>query len=515
MVEDEDEDEDDYEEYEPTPPRRRQAAKTNGQGSGNLVPLLVICLVVILALIACIIAFCNIKGGATKERLPEFLQFNCAGKETAEADPAVQPTEEATQQPTDAPAVTGEEIDFGKVTLENDVVNQAGDACIQLGLWLRPSETVTIVLPNQDDWVYQNTENANVPFSIKVPKVCYYPNTVLEQNTYTVTPEVIVTHADGSQESLQVASFDLTFPTLQLVLIEPNMDTIPAEGIMAQEGNELVLKGNVGDHNATITVNGQPVVNKYAGGDFDYVYTLPEGVESETVNIEVSMNNAVSTSYSFTALKYVFVPEPMVLTVSNDAAALKADKNNKVTITGTTVPGATLTAAAAAEMQASVVCGAPVVDAEGKFSFDVTFDKKFYGVAPITIHAMKEGHEEGEIVCNVSRMYANKSAAITGYKKGAGYHEVPAYDFATVMANPTDGALYRFEGKVVSIDETTGIVTLAAKTAKGQTTNIYVQNATARWNPSKNTSSAVKIYCTLNGLYTDGESLFVTAWFNS
>jgi|GEM_PF-1912322 len=516
-----DEDEDDgYEEYEPTPPRRKKASRSQSKSGGgfNIVTVLVACLLVILLLIVGIVAFCNIKGGTTQQRLPGFLQFNCGGKK---APDKTTPTQPASTEPVNAQAneptapsapVTGTEVDYSVTTLE-ELIDDKGNPSISIHMVSRPGDTVTIVLPNQDDYVVQNNEASDQPYLLTIPKFCFFPNTPLTESVYTVTPQILVTHADGTQESLSVDSFELTFPTIQLELTEPAPDTIPAEGIMAAEGNELMLKGKVDDHTVTVTVNGQPVVNMYEGGNFEYLYGM-QGAEAETVLIEATKPNYVSTSYSFTVTPYVFVPEQMTLTVVSDISKLLADKNNKVTVTGTTVPGATLTATPTAEYQSSIVCGSPVVDAEGNYSFEVTFDKNYYGIASITIHAMKDGYEEGETGCIVSRMYADRQAAIKGYAKTKSYHEVPSsYAYAKVLENPTDAGFYRFVGKIASVDPETGVVTFTVKTSSKETTTMYVLNASAKWEPDKRVGKAYKIYTTLNGLYTDGTSLYVTAWF--
>ena len=506
-----DEEDDGYEEYEPTPPRRKKSSRSSSKGNSgdfNIVTLLIVCLLAILLIIVGIVGFCNIKGGAAKSRLPGFLQFGKATTQTAQPEqPTTVPA--ATQSvtdPTEAP-VTGTPVDYSVTKLE-EMVDAEGKPCISVSMTSRPGDTITIVLPNQDDYVFQNNDAIDQAYQLTIPKSCFYPNAPLTDSVYTVTPQILVTHADGSQESLQVDSFDLTFPTIQLELVEPAQDTIPEEGIMAAEGNELPIKGKVDDHTVTVTVNGQPVAI-YEGGNFEYTFSLA-GEEPETVNIEAIKANCVSTSYAFTVTPYVFIPEKMTLTVETDITKLKADKNNKVTVTGTTTPGATLTATPGAEFQSSVVCGSPSVDAEGRYSFEVTFDKNYYGIASITIHAKKDGYEEGETTCSVARMVTDR----TKFIKVKNYHEVPGhYEYTKVMENPTDTSFYRFEGSYVSTDPETGVITFAArnngKNLK-ETTNIYVINA-SNWNPSK--TPKAKLYCTLNGLYTDGTSLYVVAWF--
>ena len=518
---DDEDDDDDYEEYEPTPPRRKKAGRSQGKGNAggsSIVAVLIVCLLAILLIIVGIIAFCNIKGGATKAKLPSFLQFNCAGKATTSTDRTTTPQQQEdvpsaapeTSEPTEAP-VTGTQVDYA-VTELKEIVDNEGRPCVSITVNTRPGDTLTVVFPNRDDYVVQNDKDVDQSYLLTIYKSDYYPNTPVEESTYTVTPQILVTHADGTQESLHVDSFDLTLPTVQLDLSEPSPASIPEDGIMAAEGNTVVITGTVDDHTVTVTVNGQPI-DVYTGGTFDYTYTL-SGDAPETITIEASKAAYVPTSYSFIAKPYVFIPEHMPLSVESNVAKLRADKNQKVTVTGMTAPGTTLTATPAEEYQTSVVCGAPIVDAEGRFSFEVTFDKYYYGIATINLHAKKEGYEEGEASCMVSRMYADQKSAVNGYSKTKSYHEVyKYYKFEEVMAAPSAAGLYRFAGKVTAVDPETGIITVDIEAAKGKTATIYVLNASDKWEPDKHVGDKYFLYCTLNGLYTDDASLYATAWF--
>ena len=514
------EEDEDYEEYEPTPPRRKKTNRSQSKRGGdgfNIVTLLIVCLLAILLIIIGIIAFCNIKGGATKAKLPGFLQFNCSGKAATEAD--TQSPKQATvpdnsnqgNESTDAP-VTGLPVDYSATKLE-EVLDNEGRPCVKINLFAKPGDTVTIVLPNQDDHVEQNNTASDQQYVLTIPQSCYYPNTPLTESIYTVTPQVLVTHADGTQESLKVDSFDIVFPTVQLQLSDPEQALIPTDGVMAAEDNTLFIKGQVDDHTVTVTVNGQPVKNMYKGGNFDYTYVMT-GDEPQNVTIEAYKADYVSTSYTFTVKPYVFIPDPMVLNVESDINKLKADKHQKVVVKGTTVAGATLTATPVAEYQTAVVCGAPVVDADGNFSFEVTFNDKYYGIAAIMLHAKKEGYEEGEATCIVSRMYADQKTAVTGFGKTKSYHEVyKGIKFDDVMADPTAPGLYRFSGKVMAYDAATGVVTMEIESSSKAKATIYVLNASEKWEPDKHVGDKYFLYCTLNGLYTDGTSLYVTAWF--
>jgi hypothetical protein len=81
------------------------------------------------------------------------------------------------------------------------------------------------------------------------------------------------------------------------------------------------------------------------------------------------------------------------------------------------------------------------------------------------------------------------------------------------MEKPTDGGFYRFVGKILEVDPETGVITFEAKTSNKETVKIYVLNAIVNFDATKQVGKSFKLYSTLNGLYTDGTSLFITAWF--
>ena len=114
----------------------------------------------------------------------------------------------------------------------------------------------------------------------------------------------------------------------------------------------------------------------------------------------------------------------------------------------------------------------------------------------------------------VSRMYPDQASAVIGYSKTKSYYEVyKYYPFDQIMAAPSAAGLYRFIGKITAVDPKTGVVTVDVEIAKGQTAAIYVLNASDGWELDKHVGDKFFLYCTLNGLYTDGASLYATAWF--
>ena len=513
---DEEDDEDEYEEYEPTPPRGR---KKKSQGGGvNLVPILLGAVALILLLMVGIVAYCNLSGGELKGRLPSFLQFNCQGseKQDNQGNQSNQSGQNDQQSADNSSAannqqqggVSGSSIDYNQVDVE-ETVNEHGQDCFLFKVYLQPGETAIMPLQWQEDaqGSNNNTDGSVTLLSIIIPKDCFKPNAPLESSTYTFTPELYIVSADGTKTLREIAPQTMTFPTVSLSLTTPA--EIPAEGIMADKNNILHLEGVVDDHNVTVTANGQKL-DVYNEGVFmgDYQIT---GDVAETVTITASKDNYATATYTFTLNPYVFIPEPMTLTVNGEADDHRAGTASRMTISGTVSPGSTITASCDSS---DVACGSVVVNADGTYSMEVAFNSSGYGLYKINLHASQEGYEEKDLSCYVSRMESTKDKMIKAFRSR--YYEVYASrTFAEVLANPTDNGAYRFAGKVVSVEEVDGleVVCFSAKTAKGETTNIYVINMSEKWKPADRIGSGYKIYCTLNGLYTDGTSLYVVAWF--
>lgn len=509
--EEEDEDEYEYEEYEPTPPRGRK--KKNAQGGGvNLVAILLGAVALIILLMVGIVAYCNISGGQLKSRLPSFLQFNCAGSENQSQNNNQQQNADNNSNAADnqqqGSDVSGSSIDYSKVEV-GETVNEYGDDCFAFYVYLQPGETAIMSLAWQEDaqGTNNNTDGSVIYLNMVIPKSCFYPHTPLESPTYTFTPELYIVSADGTKTLREIEPLTLTFPTVSLSLTTPA--EIPAEGIMADKENKLHIEGVVDDHNVTVYANDQKL-DVYNEGVFmgDYLFTSDV---AETVTITASKEDYASATYSFTVNPYVFIPETMTLTVNGEADGHRAGTASKLTLSGTVSPGSTVTASCD---NSDIACGSVVVNADGTYSMDVAFNTSSYGLYKINLHAEQEGYEEKDVSCYVSRMLGDKAAMIKAFK--GSYFEIYANKtFAEVLANPAGKGAYRFAGKVISVEEVDGleVVCFSAKTAKNETTNIYVINMSEKWKPSEHIGSGYKIYCTLNGLYSDGTSLYAVAWF--
>ena len=187
--------------------------------------------------------------------------------------------------------------DYLAATLERMQDNE-DRPCVSISLTTRPGDTLTIMLPNQDDYTVVNEDDDDQPYILVIPEVCYYPNVPLSSPVYTVTPLILVTHADGTQDFLQVDPFEIVFPAVELELFEP---AGPDEIVAAAAGCRFRITGKAEDHTVSVTVNGQSVTDIYEEGYFEYIYTVT-GAASETVTVDASRENRVSSSVVFTVM---------------------------------------------------------------------------------------------------------------------------------------------------------------------------------------------------------------------
>ncbi|MDO4852828.1 MAG: hypothetical protein Q4A88_05325, partial [Clostridia bacterium] len=394
--------------------------------------------------------------------------------------------------------------------------NDEGKECVIYSIVVPAHGVVTIVLPSQGEQTYPSSNDTPVIYSLTVPKYAYYPNVPLTDPVYEVHPEIYLTEADGSTRTLSVPSFTLTFPTLSIDLEKPVLDE--NGHIMANKENLVPISGHVNDYDVRLYVNDEQVT-VYSEGLFmpDYAMNATEPV---TVTLRAEKENWVTATTEFIVDPYVYTPDKMILNVANDRVTeLKADKTGKITVRGTTLPNATLTATS--DVPSKVVCGSVSVDGEGNFTFGVTMDSSFYGIANITINAEKEDAESGSTTVKVYRMYADRSAFIQGYNKTKSYKEIGSskkyVTISALMANATTYASsdygFRVTAKVVEVTKTEDGYSVVRMTLAGSGETIYVINLSEKWAPDNNIGGNYNLYGSFLGTYTDGASPYFAAYF--
>ena len=508
-----DQDDDSFE-YEPTPPKRKTKKKKNNT-------LFTILLIAIIVVIVCILVagglFLLSTKGVLKCTGNSFSALtNCFGakKSTTVTTPAPDDDPNATSgTPSDPKNTQPTETD---ATLE-EYTSDEGVDMIGITVLVPSKATITIDFPHQKDWVKTNNEDVAKLFKANVEAAVFYRNEPIENAEQEFTPSIKLETQDGSVYDINCPSFTRTFSPLSITLTAPiaNEDGT----IMAAENNVVHIEGKVNeDTGVTMMINDQET-KVYEGGVFMYDYTMT-GTEKEDIVLTASKNNFVSASTKISVDPYVFVPEKMTLEVKDDIASLRADNSGKLTVTGTTLPGATLTAAS--DNQDSVFCGTVTVDADGKFSFQVTMDTAFYGISTITLDATKEGAEDGSTTFVVSRAYKDYDEFKKAYRKAGGYREINGSDkkvtisIPEMLANPTVYATnnygYRIFATVQEVIEEEDAMYVKMTAAKTNEV-IYVKNMSAKWMPKDNIGSKYCMYCNYIGTYKDTDSILLIGWF--
>lgn len=501
-----DEQEDDSYEYEPTPPKRNKKGNASG-------PLFWILLSAIIVVILCIIA-----AGVLMIMQSGGKKISCAGadagQKTNHSQTQTQTLPNQEQAGQNEPAVETNPYD---VEMEEGF-NDEGRECVIYNIVVPAHGVVTIVLPSQGEQTYPSSYDTPVVYSLTVPKSAYYPNVPLDDPSYEVHPEIYLTESDGTARALSVPSFTLTFPSLTIDLEKPALNE---EGhVMANKDNIVPISGhlNQDDLDVKLYMNDEPVT-VYSEGLFmpDYIMTSDEPV---TVVLRAEKANWVSVSTEFVVDPYVYTPDKMILTVTNDRVTeLKSDKTGKITVRGQTLPNATLTASS--DVPSKVVCGSVSVDGEGNFTFGIALDSTFYGIANITINAEKEDAEDGSLTFKIYRTYADRQAFVKGYNKTKSYKEIGSskkyLTISSLMANSATyaGADYGFRltAKVVEVALNEEGYQVVRMTLAGSGETVYVINLSEKWTPENNIGGSYNLYGNFLGTYEDGTSPYFAVFF--
>ncbi len=494
-------DEDDAFEYEPTPPKRKQSKKKNNTMFTVLLIAIIVVIVGILVLGGYMLLKNQLNCGKSPDRTPEAEQTS-----TQPGEQDNTPAEPAT---TEAPALDA------KTAQLQEMIDEKGNDVIAITVVIPANSTVTINFPNQPDYTFTNSEAKDLTRKVKIPVEVFYPNTPLEDPTVVFQPEITITGSDGSSYQVNCPTFTRTFPKLEITVTEP----IPEgdEPFMAPESNIVSLQGVVSDPTAEVSINGVVQV-VYVGGKFMYDYKFADTATEDTVDtitITATKNNCVGDTKEVQVHAYKFIPEPMKLEVRSEGSALRADKSGKLTVTGTTLPGATLTATS--DNATNVLCGSVAVDAEGNFSFQITTEESFYGMSAITLNAEKEGAESGSVKFTVTKGFADKEAFLKYYNSRHSYLEIPSkITLDVLLANQTQYASndygFRITATVVEVITIDGDTIVKMSMNKTNET-VYVHNLSDKWTPGENVGAKYNVYGNFVGSYSDTGCCEFYGWF--
>jgi hypothetical protein len=502
------ENEDDSFEYEPTPPKRKQQKKKNN----TMFTVLLIAIIVVIVGIIVVIAGIFLKDqlGCSKKSTPQ--QGASEVDNPTVTDPgAVEASDPGTAE---TPAPAQPDLDAKNAQLL-EYRDENNNDMIAITVVVPAKSTLEIEFPHQDDYKFVNEEERDMQRKVKIPVEVFYRNEPLEEAEVTFEPVIKITGADGSSYQVNCPSFTRTFPKLNITVTAPVANE---EGvIMAPESNTVTIEATIDDPSAQVTVNGVGTV-VYQGGKIMQDFSFPEGASEddvETITITATKNDCVSDTKEIEIHAYKFVPEAMKLEVKNEGASLHADKSGKLTVTGTTLPGATLTATS--DNSTNVLCGSVNVDNDGNFSFQITMDSAFFGMSVITLDAAKEGAESGSTKFTVVKGFADKDAFLKYYNKTKTYIEIPKnIKIDELLANQTQYASNAYGiritatvGEAIEIDGEQVVKMTLAKS--GET--VYVRNFSTKWTPGENVGGKYNIYCNFTGTYSDTGCAEFIGWF--
>ena len=496
-------DEDDSFEYEPTPPKRKQQKKKNN----TLFTVLLIAIIVVIVALLVLGGYMLLKN---RLNCGSSGRNNGGASETSTLESPAPSTTDPEVVPTEAPTALDE-----KTAQLQEIIDEEHKEWIAITVVIPANSTVVIDLPVQDDYSFTNEESKSVIRKVKIQVEAFYQNVPLEEETVEFHPDITINSADGSSYKVDCPSFTRTFPKLNITVTSP----LPEgdEPIMAPENNVIQLQGTIDDPTAEVLVNDQVVV-VYTGGVFMYDYVFPDNATEDTedtITIVARKSNCVSDTQEIKVHAYKFIPEPMKLEVKSEGASLRADKNGKLTVTGTTLPGATLTATS--DNATNVLCGSVNVDGEGNFSFQITMDAGFYGMSAITLDAVKEGAENGSTKFTVTRGFADKESFLKYYNKTKSYLEIPAkIKLEDLLSNQAQYASnsygFRITATVVEVINNDGDVIVKMTMNKTNET-VYVHNMSEKWAPGENVGGKYNVYGNFTGTYSDTGCCEFIAWF--
>lgn len=197
-------------------------------------------------------------------------------------DPTPVPTEELTPEPTAVPTVepqpseAPEDHDLWKSVHLDREEDDAGHEMIVITAAIPAGATLRILFPNQDDYSHTNTEGVSKLRRVKIPVEVFFPNEPLDCATLTITPQVTITTADGTEHAMECPSFTHTFPMLLLAFDSEGEASEGAYNVRADRDGVyhlygMMLSSEEGmpsvDVGVRLTVNGTEIV-VYQGGIF-------------------------------------------------------------------------------------------------------------------------------------------------------------------------------------------------------------------------------------------------------
>lgn len=300
---------------------------------------------------------------------------------------------------------------------------------------------------------------------LHVPQAAFLPNEPVESETIVIKPEITVTTPEG-----ETVDIDVPEVTVQAEMLSITIES-PAGGSIANtyDNKPVEIVGKVADYTVGVFVNGEQTT-VYEDGTFKASYQPTGGEAAETVTVEARKNNCMTATSVITVEP--FVMKEATLAVTNDVSVkgyeLRAGTDNKTTIKGTTVPGATITATCA---NAKVTFETATVSDAGEFQLPVTVGEG--GTFAVSLTATAEGYTEAKATCFVERLPNDSSSS---YRKAA--KSLKTEQHAAMVAGSVTSGDYVFTGTVTEVISSEPYEAVKMKLSSGE--EVIVTNRSAK-----------------------------------
>lgn len=479
---DDDEDDDEYydEDEDDDMPRKR------GKGTAALFWVLILLLVALIGVFGAYIVKKNF-GGDVNNLIAAVMgtqQSGTAGQgDAATGDPA---------------GVADDDSKMFTAEIGTDVDAATGTDLYVIDVYAPTGSTVKIKTTTELVDNGETTIPTNNHVILTIPQSAFLPNEPLSSETITIKPEITVVTLEGETRAIDVPEVTKQAEVLSITIESPATETVAN----TYTNDAIPIVGTVADHTVSVFVNGEQVT-VYEGGQFQASYQPTGGETAETITIEAKKNNCVTATKTITVEPYVM--QNASLTVSNDVSVktygLRA-KDGKVTVTGTTVPGAKVTGTCA---NAKVTFGESTVSSTGEYQLPVTVGTG--GAFEITLTASAEGYVDATVTAMVERLPNDDSSK---YKKAC--TTLKAEQHAKIVAGSTTSGDFVFTGTITEITGTEPYEIVKMKLSTGEEIMVTNRSAKNRFG-SDDLNKKKTVAGSLVGLYSDTKLPYLWVWY--
>lgn len=440
-------------------------------------------------------------------------------------------------------------------TITEFTSDDTGEPMYAIDIYAKTGSTIRIVTEATLE-TDAATVSANDHVILHIARDVFMPNAPCESSVVTITPNIQVVNSDGTTTPLSVPEMTVTIPSLSMTVTAPEFDSVTAS-----YGNEPIsIMGKVDNYDSSIGVyvnNEQIYVNDM--GEFNTSYvpkfdysssattvdttatagaatagtaadgtatdgtatdgTATDGTttdatsatdttsatdatsanDAQTITIEARKSNCVTARKVITVEPYVV--QNMSLLLTNDLATGLTSTDGSLTLQGTATPNAKIIATCTSD---KVTFGEATVSTTGSFTMAVSIAE--VGAFDIKLSGSLEGYNEASYEATIERKPTDKSStfrkACTDISKS----------YAQITAGSVTSGNFTFTGKVTEIIATSPYTIFKIQLTDG-TEVVCVNRSESNTINSADVKQKKQIAGTLKGLYTDGQTPYIWAWF--